>query len=91
MHNQTMLRALRCALIVSIGLATSGCQKLQGVPGPQQTGIPAALGELVGVTPDVRPFQSVLWFKQADQTIVAVRVNFSNGNVGAQVVKFPRT
>jgi hypothetical protein len=91
MHNKTIVRALRCALIVSIGLMTVGCQKLQGTAGPQQTGIPAALGDLVAVTADVKPFQSVLWFRQADQTIVAVRVNFSNGGVGPQVVKFPRT
>ena len=63
MQNKTMQKVRQCVLIVSIGLAIAGCEKLPGGPGPQQAGIPAALGELVSVTPDVKPFQSVLWFR----------------------------
>ena len=77
-------KTMRCAVLILIGFATAGCQKLGGA---SQTlpGIPAAIGELVSVTPGDGTHQAVLWFKQPDQTIVAVRVSVPSGTT-----KYPR-
>ena len=77
-------QTVRCAVLFAIGLAIAGCEKIGGPTNVPETAdaIPASLGDLVAVTPTDRRFESVLWFKQPDQTIVAV-------NVG--VAPIPRT
>ena len=84
MQRQSTGKTMRCAVLILIGLATAGCQKLDSA---SQTlpGIPAALGELVSVTPGDGAFQAVLWFKQPDQSIVAVRVHVPSGTT-----RYPR-
>ena len=75
---------MRCAVLILIGLATASCQKI-GSTSQTNPGIPAALGELVSVTPGDGAFQAVLWFKQPDQTIVAMRVYVTSGTT-----RYPR-
>jgi hypothetical protein len=79
-----MGKSMRCALLISIGLATSGCQKM-GSSVQTLPGAPAEFGDLVGVTPGDGAHQAVLWFKQPHQTIVAMRVNVPSG-----ISKYPR-
>ena len=80
----------RYVALILIGLATAGCEKLGTAHAPKQLGIPAVLGDLVAITPGADPTQQVLWFKQSDQTIVAVRVNVPRGTIEAEMTKFPR-
>jgi hypothetical protein len=85
-------QTVRCAMILAIGLAVAGCQKI-GPPThiPETCAIPASFGDLVAVTPAERPFESVLWFKQPDQTIVVVGVNFARGTCHVHRTKYPRS
>jgi len=80
-------------LLASLGFVIAGCEKLEGPVMTQKLpAIPAAFGDLKGVTPDQdQPFQSVLWFEQPDKTIVAVRVNIARGTILANTAKFPRS
>jgi hypothetical protein len=84
MQRQSTGKPMRYVVLILIGLATAGCQKM-GSTSQTLPGIPAALGDLVAVSPGDGPRQSVLWFKQSDQTIVAVRVN-----VPAGTSRYPR-
>lgn len=77
-------KTVRYAVLILIGLATVGCQKL-GSASQTLPAIPAALGDLIAVTPGDHPRQAVLWFKQPDQTIVAMRVQVPNGTT-----RYPR-
>jgi len=85
-------KTLLYALLILIGVAIAGCEKLGGPQNaPDMHTIPAAMGELVAVTPSTNPHQAVLWFRQADQTIVALQVNTSRGTIYSATVKFPRS
>jgi hypothetical protein len=78
MYKKSTGKLMQYAVLIVIWLATAGCQKM-GSASQTLPAIPAALGDLVAVTPGDGPRQSVLWFKQSDQTIVAVRVNVPSG------------
>lgn len=78
MQSPSSGKTARYAALILIGLATTGCQKM-GSASQTQPGIPTAVGELVSVTPGDGAHQAVLWFKQSDQTIVAVRVTVASG------------
>jgi hypothetical protein len=82
---------MRCAVLLAIGVAVAGCQKI-GPPAkiPETCAIPASYGDLVAVTPGERS-ESVLWFKRPDQTIVAVGVNAVRGTCGVHTTRYPRT
>lgn len=82
---------MRCLALISLGLTIGGCQRLEDTNTPKMAAIPAAMGDLVAVTPGYRPFEQVLWFRTPDQTIVAVRVNLSRGTIEANTIKFPRS
>jgi hypothetical protein len=92
MYKKSAPKTMLYAVLILIGLATAGCEKL-GAPtnSPKQPAIPAALGDLVAVTPGDGPNQSVLWFKQSDQAIVAVTVSVRRGTIDAKMTKFPRS
>ena len=79
-------------MIASLALMLAACEKLPTAADAQlMPSIPAELGDLKGVTTEQdQPYQSVLWFEQADKTIVAVRVNFARGTILANTVKIPR-
>lgn len=85
MYKRSIRNPVRYAVLVLIGLATAGCEKVpQGLN--TQPAIPAAFGEFVNVTTDEGARTAVLWFKQPDQTIVAVRVHVPQG-----ITRFPRS
>jgi hypothetical protein len=52
--------------------------------------VPAAYGQLVSVTPSTTPYVAIMWFRKADETIVAVGVNYSRGALAQSVVEIPR-
>jgi hypothetical protein len=85
-------KSMRCAVLLVIGLAVTGCERM-GAPRnvPETTTIPASFGDLVAVTPTDKRLQSVLWFKQPDQTIVAVMVDLRDGRTYVFKTKFPRS
>ena len=85
MHKKSTVKTMRYAMLISIGLTAAGCQKI-GSTSQRLPAIPAALGDVVAVTPGDGPRQAVLWFKQSDQTIVAVRVHVPSGTT-----KYPRS
>lgn len=89
MHKKSSEKTLWYVALILIALATTGCEKL-GTSNAMHSAIPAGLGDLVAITPGAIPTQSVLWFKQPDQTIVAVRVYVPRGTIEAEVTKFPR-
>jgi hypothetical protein len=89
--NNMSKRALRCAVVTTIGLAAVGCERIgSGGSVPETAAIPAALGDLVAVTPTDQRWESILWFRQSDQTIVAVRVNVAKGTTYIAKTKYPR-
>jgi hypothetical protein len=54
--------------------------------------VPLEFGELVSVTELVgKPHQAVLWFRAEDQSVVAVRVNFSRGALWDKSLRIPRS
>jgi hypothetical protein len=85
-------KSMRCVALLAIGLAVAGCERM-GAPTnvPETNTIPASFGDLVAVTPTDRRFESVLWFKQSDQTIVAVRVDARTGAAYVFKTKYPRS
>ncbi len=85
MYKRSIRNATRFGALIVIGLASAACQKVpQGLN--TQPAIPAALGDFVAVTTDEGARTAVLWFKQSDQTIIAVRVHVPQG-----ITKFPRS
>ena len=91
--NKKSEQSMRCAVLLAIGLTAAGCERV-GAPRtnvPETNTIPASFGDLVAVTPTDRRFESVLWFKQSDQTIVAVRVDARSGNAYVFKTKYPRS
>jgi hypothetical protein len=82
---------LRCVVLVAISLAVVGCEKIGSASSAPETAvIPASFGDLVAVTPTDRPVGSVLWFKQPDQTIVAVYVDTTRGTFLPYKTKYAR-
>lgn len=85
-------QATQCAALLAMGLAVAGCQKIgPPVQIPETCAIPSSFGDLVAVTPADRPFESLLWFKQPDQTIVTVGVNSARGTCQVHRTRYPRS
>lgn len=85
MYERSMRKTLRYALLILIGSAAAGCEKVpQGLN--TQPAIPAAFGDFVTATTDEGERTAVLWFRQPDQTVIAVRVHVPQG-----VTRFPRS
>ncbi len=80
-----------------LGLMIASCEKIeqQGIPGEaidftaSMDNIPLQYGRLVSATLDQR-YGNILWFEQADQTIIGVRVNVSRGTISEEVIRVPR-
>jgi hypothetical protein len=89
--NKKSEQTMRCAVLLAIGLTAAGCERL-GSPAnvPETAPIPASLGDLVAATPTDKRLESVLWFRQPDQTLVAVRVNLAKGTAYVFDTKYPR-
>jgi hypothetical protein len=89
--NKKSKKTVRVAVLLAIGLTAAGCEKVGSLSqSPETAAIPASFGDLVAVTPTDRQWESVLWFKQPDQTIVAVRVNVAHGTAYVFKTKYPR-
>ena len=84
MQRRSTGKTMWYAVLVLSGLASAGCQKL-GTGDQTLRAIPAAHGDLVGVTQGDGAHQAVLWFKQPDGTIVAVREYVPRGTT-----RYPR-
>jgi hypothetical protein len=91
--NKKSAQSMRYAMLLAIGLTAAGCERIGVAPtdAPATNTIPASFGDLVAVTPTDRRFESVLWFKQSDQTIVAVRVDARSGAAYVFKTKYPRS
>jgi len=86
--------------VAALASLTASCQKipdptfgdvtLKPTPAPFRDAIPAAYGQLVSVTPTPVPYVAVMWFKRKDESIVAVRVNYSRGGLGPNVIEISR-
>jgi hypothetical protein len=85
MNKKSTRMTVSCAALIVSGLAATGCQKIGETSRTLPDAIPAGLGDLVAVTPGDGQRQAVLWFKQPDQTVVAVRVYLPAG-----ITKYPR-
>jgi len=80
-----------------LGLMIASCEKIErpvisGEPIDftlTMDDIPLQYGRLVSAT-SVSPVANILWFEQADQTIVAVRINVSRGTIFKEVIRFER-
>jgi len=89
--NKASKRAVRCAVLLAIGLTAVGCERTGPPANVRETAaIPASLGDLAAVSPTDQRWESVLWFKQPDQTITAVRVNVANGTAYVFKTKYAR-
>jgi microcompartment protein CcmK/EutM len=84
MSNNSIVRIMLCAVLMLVGLASAGCERVN-TSSQTAPAIPADTGELVAVTQGDGARQAILWFKQADQTIVAVRVWVPRGTT-----RYPR-
>ncbi len=80
-----------------LGLMLASCEKIetQVLPGESidfsttMANIPLQYGRLVSAT-WAGPYSNVLWFEQADQTIVGVRIQVSRGTVSKEVITIER-
>ncbi len=80
-----------------LGLMLASCEKIEpqvslGDPidfSLTMADIPAQYGRLVSAT-SAGPYTNVLWFEQADQTIVGVRIHVSRGTISKEVITIER-
>ena len=90
-------KAITMLPVLMLGLMIASCEKIeqQVIPGESIDftasidNIPLQYGRLVSATPGEN-FSSILWFEQADQTIVGVRINTSRGTVSKEVLRIER-
>ena len=86
MFNKSTVRVMLYAMLMLVGLAGAGCEKMNSAS-QTAAALPADHGELIAVTPGNSPRQAVLWFKQADQTVLAVHVYVPRGTTKYSAVK----
>lgn len=87
-------------LVLTVALASLGCEKIQAPSaGPstlaptklaQVDAIPLEYGDLLGVTPAADLGGAILYFQKPDKTIVTVYVNTIHGSIGENTVEIPR-
>jgi hypothetical protein len=63
---------------------------LKTTPAQFTDAVPASYGQLVSVTQAADPYGAVMWFKKPDDTIVIVRINYSRGALGPNIIEVPR-
>ncbi len=96
-----MSRSLCCVLALAfVAAALPACERVQETGAQRRASlrfdesmdsVPRDYGHLVGVSQaGQNPASVSLWFEAADQTITAVRVNTSTGDISRQVIKVPR-
>ena len=80
-----------------LGLMIASCEKIEpqvisvepDVFSVSMDDIPLQYGRLVSAT-SVTQYINVLWFEQADQTIVGVRINVSRSIISKEVIRIER-
>ena len=90
-------KTIKLLPVLFLGLLIASCEKIepQVIQGESidfsatMDGIPLQYGRLVSATSAV-PYVNTLWFEQADQTIVGVRVNVSRGTISEEVIRIER-
>ncbi len=90
-------KAITMLPVLMLGLMIASCEKIEPpvIPGEPidftlaMDNIPAQYGRLVSAT-SLTPVINILWFEQADQTIVAVRINVSRGTISKEVIRIER-
>ena len=90
-------KTIKMLPVLFLGLLIPSCEKIepQVIPGEAidfgdaMDSIPLQYGRLVSAT-SAQPYVHVLWFEQADQTIVGVRINVSRGVISKEVVRIER-
>ena len=97
-----MARKSLCALCgIAVLLGLSACQKLETAPEFESTlntvpnnfvdAIPNEYGQLVSVTTvSGQPYVANLWFRKPDQSIIVVRLNWSQGFITKDALVIPR-
>ena len=92
-----MKKAVQMLPALMLGLLIASCEKIepQVISGESidfsasTDSIPLQYGRLVSAT-SAEPYINVLWFEQADQTIIGVRINVSRGTISKEVVRIER-
>jgi len=90
-------KTIKILPILFLGLLITSCEKIESqvIPGEAidfsatMESIPLQYGRLVSTT-SVSPYVNVLWFEQADQTIVGVRINPARGTISEEVIRIER-
>ena len=92
--------AMTSLLAAVVACSTASCQKLDEpasfkadlkmIDAQLTDAIPAEYGQLVSVTADDAPYVAVMWFRRPNESIVAVRINYSHGALGPKVLEIPR-
>ena len=90
-------KTIKMLPVLFLGLLIASCEKIepQVISGESidfsvsTDSIPLQYGRLVSAT-SAEPYINVLWFEQADQTIVGVRINVSRGTISKEVVRIER-
>ncbi len=80
-----------------LGLMSASCEKIerQVIPGEAidftaiMDNIPLQYGRLVSAT-SLGNHMHILWFEQADQTIIGVRINVSRSTISEDVLRVER-
>ena len=90
-------KAITMFATLMLGLMIASCEKIeqQVIQGESvdfsasMDNIPLQYGRLVSAT-SLDQHTNILWFEQADQTIVGVRINVSRGKISEEVIRVPR-
>ena len=90
-------KTIKMLPVLILGLLIASCEKIepQVIQGEgidfsaTMESIPLQYGRLVSTT-SAGQHTSILWFEQADQTIVGVRINHTRGTVAKEVVRIDR-
>ncbi len=74
-----------------LGLMIASCEKIerQQVITTSMDNIPLQYGRLLSAT-SLDQHRHILWFEQADQTIVGVRINVSRSRISEEVIRVER-
>ena len=90
-------KAITIFPVLIFGLMIASCEKIEtqvisvepDVFSLSMDDIPLQYGRLVSASP-VGQYISILWFEQADQTIVGVRINVSRNIISNDVIRIER-
>ncbi len=90
-------KTIKMLPVLILGLLIASCEKIERrvIQGEgidftaSMDNIPLQYGRLVSAT-SLGQNTNILWFEQADQTIVGVRINVPTGTVSKEVIRIER-